>query len=98
MVNSATFLSFTTFSAGSSTWVSASAVTPATVLHVLNSTGTNITFRRIGDTGATFILPTSMAWSFRGLTNTNQIQFQRTDLSNTPVTFYGEAEFEFKSC
>jgi len=78
------------------TWVSGENVNPASVFHVLNNTGTTLEFRRQGDTGALFQLPTNMAWSFKGLTNSNQLQFRRADTSNTPVTAWGEVEFSMQ--
>lgn len=91
-MTNAKFTPLITSSTGS-TWVSGSNVSPATVVHVLNNTGTTIEFRRQGDTASTFQLPTGMAWSFRGLTNSNQLQFRRSDTSNTTVTAWGEVEF-----
>lgn len=96
MATDAKFIPLITSGTGT-TWVSGANVSPATVVHVLNNTGTTITFRRQGDTAATFELPTSMAWSFRGLTNSNQLQFRRADTSNTPVTAWGEVEFETRT-
>lgn len=87
------FLSLSSNTTGS-TWNSFSSVTPATVLHVLNNSGTTLSFRRSGDTSAEFQLPTGIAWSFRGITDSAQLQMRRTDLSNSSVTVYAEVEFE----
>ena len=92
-MTSAKFIKLITNSTGT-TWVSGADVSPATVVHVLNDTGADLEFRRQGDTAATFVLPDTFAWSFRGLTNSNQLQFRRADTTNTPVTAYGEVELE----
>lgn len=78
------------------TWTSFPSAAPVNVVHVLNNTGTDLVFRRSGDTSSTFVLPTSIAWSFRGLTDSSQLQFRRVDLSNTSVTLSSiEAELDF---
>jgi hypothetical protein len=92
-MTSSKFLSLSSNTTGT-TWNTFQSVTPATVLHVLNNTGTTISFRRTGDTSAEFQLPTGIAWSFRGLTDSAQMQMRRTDLSNSSVTVYSEVEFE----
>lgn len=96
-MTSSKFLSVTTLSADGSTFVAFPSATPVTVLHVLNNTGTSIDFARVGDASAIFTLPTAFAWSFRGLTDSSQIQVKRTDNSNTGVTLYAEAELESRS-
>lgn len=75
-----------TSSATGTTWVSFPSAAPVTVVHVLNSTGTDLVFRKSEDNGATFVLPDTFAWSFRGIVNSNQLQFKRVDNSNTTVT------------
>jgi len=90
------FLSLSSNTTGT-TWNSFSTVNPATVLHVLNNSGTTLSFRRSGDTSAEFQLPTGVAWSFRGLSDSSQIQMRRTDTSNSSVTIYAEVEFEYIS-
>lgn len=92
-MTSAKFIKLITNSTGT-TWMSGADVSPATVVHVLNDTGTDLVFRRQGDTDATFVLPDTFAWSFRGLSNSNQLQFRRLDTTNTPVTAYAEVELE----
>lgn len=95
-MTSAKFIKLETNSTGT-TWVSAADINPATVVHVLNNAGTNLEFRRQGDTSATFVIPDTFAWSFRGISNSNQLQFRRADTSNTPVTAYGEVELEHRT-
>lgn len=95
-MTSAKFLKLVTSTTGS-TWVAAPSAAPVTVLHVLNDTGTDLEFRRSGDTSATFVLPDTFAWSFRGLTNSSQLEFRRVDTTNTPVSAYAEAELEHRS-
>lgn len=95
-MTSSKFLSLSSNTTGA-TWNTFTSIKPATVLHVLNNTGTTLSFRRSGDTSAEFQLPTGMAWSFRGLTDTAQIQMRRTDVSGTSVTVYAEAELEHYS-
>lgn len=95
-MTSSKFLSLSSNTTGS-TWNSFPSVNPATVLHVLNNTGTTLSFRRSGDTSAEFQLPTGIAWSFRGITDSAQIQMRRTDVDNTSVTAYAEVEFEYFS-
>lgn len=95
-MTSSKFLSLSSNTTGT-TWNSFPSVTPATVLHVLNNTGTTLSFRRSGDTSAEFQLPTGIAWSFRGITDSSQIQMRRTDTSNSSVTAYAEVEFEYFS-
>lgn len=92
-MTSAKFLTLITSGTGS-TWVAPSSVTNITVLHVINNTGQTLEFRRSGDTSATFQLPDGLAYSFRGLSNSNQLEFRRADLSSSPLTAYAEAELE----
>jgi hypothetical protein len=67
---------------------------PITVVHILNNSGVTLSFNRIGDPSAVFQLPTSMAWSFRGITNSAQLQISRSDGTSAPVVVFGELELE----
>ena len=58
---------------------------PCHFVHVLNKTGTPLTFKYATDDGV-FVLPDGMAWSFRGLNNANQLSVKRTDESTSQVT------------
>jgi hypothetical protein len=89
----AKFLTLITSATGTA-WQSPASVGNITVLHVINNTGQTWEFRRSGDTAAVFQLPDGLAYSFRGLSNSNQLQFRRADLSNTTLTAYAEAELE----
>ena len=95
-MTNAKFLSLTTSGTGS-TFSAFPSAAPVTVLHVLNNTGTDMQFVREGDTNSPFTLPTAFAWSFRGLTNSSQIQARRADQSNTTVTLYAEVELEARN-
>jgi hypothetical protein len=89
----AKFLKLVTSATGT-TWVAPTSITNVTVLHVINNTGATWEFRRTGDTSNTFQLPNGLAYSFRGLTNANQLEFRRADTSNTQLTAFAEAEQE----
>lgn len=56
-------------------------------LVVLNTTGTTLEFRQ-GGAGVGLQIPNSAGFTFEGITNTNQIEVRRVDLSNTQVTTY----------
>lgn len=56
-------------------------------LIVLNTTGTTLEFRQ-GGAGASLQIPNSAGFTFEGITNANQIEIRRVDLSNTQVTAY----------
>lgn len=51
---------------------------------VINTTGTAIDIRY--GTGTAISLPIGAGFTFKGITNTSQLQVRRTDVSNTPVT------------
>lgn len=90
-MTNAQFTSLTTNATGT-TWTAFASISPATTVHVLNNTGTTLEFRRSGGTAAVFQLPTSMAWSFKALTNSSQLECRRVDTSNTQVTVFAEVE------
>jgi hypothetical protein len=54
-------------------------------LTVSNQTGVNIEFRQ-GGAGVGFIVPTGAFYTFFGLTNANQLEARRVDISNTQVS------------
>jgi hypothetical protein len=57
---------------------------------ILNNTGTTIEIRR-GGAGTGLPIPSGNAYTFRGITNANQLSIRRVDTSNTQVTVYYEA-------
>lgn len=59
-------------------------------LHVINNTGTTLSFRRNGG-GTVFNLPQGLTWSF-AIVHLSNLEVKRTDESNTQVTIYAEAE------
>jgi len=54
-------------------------------LTVSNQTGVNIEFRQ-GGAGVGFVVPTGAFYTFFGLTNANQLEARRVDISNTQVS------------
>jgi hypothetical protein len=54
-------------------------------LTVSNQSGVNIEFRQ-GGAGVGFIVPTGAFYTFFGLTNANQLEARRVDISNTQVS------------
>lgn len=65
-------------------------------VHVLNLTGTALSFKR-GSAAEAFVLPASAGYTFRGITNANQLAVKRTDESATRVTL-NSMEAEYESC
>ena len=60
---------------------------PAISVDIYNGTGTDLTFIHAVDTDAVeFVLPSGVAFSFRGIRNANQLKVKRTDSSATQVT------------
>jgi len=60
---------------------------PAISVDIYNGTGTDLTFLHTTDADNTeFVLPSGLAFSFRGITNANQLKVKRTDESATQVT------------
>jgi hypothetical protein len=92
-MTNAKFLKLITSATGTD-WVAPASTSNITVLHVINNTGSTWEFRRSGDTVATFQLPDGLAYSFRGLSNSNQLEFRRADTSGTQLTAFAEAELE----
>ncbi|MBK8093060.1 MAG: hypothetical protein IPK32_13995 [Verrucomicrobiaceae bacterium] len=61
--------------------------TPASQLHVANGTGTTLSFKHAyNEDGDDFELPDGLAWTFRGITNADQLLVKRADDSTTQVT------------
>ena len=58
----------------------------ATMLHVLNNSGGNVTLARTGAESATFLLKDGQAWTVRGITNADQVK------ASGSGTLYAEAE------
>jgi hypothetical protein len=85
---SATIMSVTTAAIGAN-WT-AFASQACTSLDLVNNTGTTIEYRR-GAAGVGMPIPTGSARMIIGITNANQIQVRRTDLSATQVTVQAEA-------
>jgi hypothetical protein len=79
LTTNATGTTFTAF--GASTCVA---------LDIVNNTGTTIEYRR-GATPAAMQIPTGTARLVVGITNANQIEVRRTDVSNVQVTLQAEA-------
>lgn len=87
-VSSGTILSLTTNATGTTyTEFSSQA---CTALDLVNNSGTTIEYRR-GATGTAMQLPDKSARLILGITNANQIDVRRTDVSNTQVTLQAEA-------
>lgn len=59
-------------------------------VHIVNNTGTTLSFRRNG-AGTAFQLPQGLTWSF-AIVHLSNLEVKRADESNTQVTLYGEAE------
>lgn len=78
-----------TTSATGTTWV-AFASQACNGLDVINTTGTALEYRRDG-AGLTVYIADSSSRMIGGITNANQIQMRRQDVSNTQVTFTAEA-------
>lgn len=57
---------------------------------ILNTTGTTIEIRR-GGSGTGLPIPSGNAYTFRAITNANQLSIRRVDTSNTQVAVYYEA-------
>ena len=64
---------------------------PANQCRMVNMTGTILEIRR-GSTGYTFPLPANATYTFRALSNVNQLQVRRVDQAATPVVVNYEAE------
>lgn len=58
----------------------------ASMLHVLNNTGADVTLARTGFESATFILKDGQAWSVRSITNADQVK------ASGSGTLHAEAE------
>lgn len=69
---------------------SAFASTVCTALDIVNNSGTTIEYRR-GGAGETIRIPNGAARLVLGITNANQIDVRRVDVSNTQVTVRAEA-------
>jgi|GEM_PF-3252944 hypothetical protein len=88
VATSATIMSVTTAAVGAN-WT-AFAAQACTSLDLVNNSGTTIEYRR-GAAGVGMPIPTGSARMIIGITNANQIQVRRTDLSATQVTVQAEA-------
>ena len=58
----------------------------ASMLHVLNNTGADVTLARLGADSDTFVLKDGQPWTVRGITNSNQVK------ASGSGTIYAEAE------
>ncbi len=88
VVQDVTILNLTTSATGS-TFV-AFTDTPCNAVDVVNATGQDLEYRRNGD-GLTMYMPDQTSRMIEGITNANQIEFRRIDVSNTQLTFTAEA-------
>lgn len=86
--SSATILPLTTNATG--TTFTAFAAQACIALDIVNNTGTTVEYRR-GATGTAMQIPTGAARMVIGITNANQVDVRRTDVSNTQVTMQAEA-------
>lgn len=87
-VTSGTILSLTTNATG--TTYTAFSSTTCTALDLVNNTGVTIEYRR-GASGSAMQIPDKSARLIIGITNANQIDVRRTDVSNTTVSLQAEA-------
>jgi|GEM_PF-5235949 len=85
----AAFGAVTTANPGSTWTPLPSALARAVTL--LNGTGADLEIRR-GGTGETFVHPDGLAYTYQAITNADEIEVRRLDLSNTPVTARYELE------
>ena len=63
---------------------------PCTYVNINNESSTTLQIRRLGDTNTVLVPPLAEHKVF-GITNANQIEYRRADVSNTVVTFSAEA-------
>lgn len=89
VVQAAALISVATSGSGS-TYVAFESVA-CKQLTILNHSGTSLEVLRDG-AGVALDLPDIAYWSFRGLTNANQISLRRADHSGTTVTIKAEVE------
>ena len=73
-----------TTAATGTNWTTLSTV-PLKAITVSNQTGTTIEVRQ-GGAGTGFQIPTATLFTFKGITNANQLSIRRVDTSNTQVT------------
>lgn len=89
-VASATIVSLATNAAGAT--FNTFAAQSCTALNIVNTQPTAVDLEvRRGGAGSTIVVPAGSSYMFVGITNASDLQVRRLDVSNTPVTFTGEA-------